>query len=226
MKKTMILIILAAGALSFISSFGVSFFLKKKSAQESAQAASQNPALQQAEQAPSKNDMTSQQDIDAEPQRALAERQVQNLIFDLREKIQDYQNRQRELDYQTQQLEIAKQTLQTDLEKINQLYENLSLALASLNEKQRQLEQSLLEIEQIEKANFQRLASTYEKMDAAQAGKIMLSMAAGSQIHDVVKILYYMNDRNAGKVLGEIAASRPEVAGAVSLQLKRVKEGK
>ena len=53
----------------------------------------------------------------------------------------------------------------------------------------------------------------------------MLSMAANNQLQDAVKILYYMNDRNAGKLLGEIGSTQPDIAGVLSLQLKRVKEG-
>ena len=83
----------------------------------------------------------------------------------------------------------------------------------------------VIEIEALERTNLQRLAGTYEKMDATQAGKIMLSMAANNQLQDAVKFLYYMNDRNAGKLLGEIGSTQPDIAGVLSLQLKRVKEG-
>lgn len=233
MKKTMILLIAAAGLVSFASSFGVSYFLKKKAAQQNITDA-KNAASATVQTTPDKPtegkfqtlsaDASSQTDTLEYTARSMSERQLQNLIFDLREKIQEYQNRQKELDLQAQQLDIAKQTLQSDIEQLQQLQEKLSLTLATLNEKQQQLQKSVLEIEQIEKANFQRLASTYEKMDAAQAGKIMLNMATGSQLQDVVKILYYMNDRSAGKLLGEMANTRPEVAAVVSVQLKRIKE--
>jgi hypothetical protein len=36
--------------------------------------------------------------------------------------------------------------------------------------------------------------------------------------------MYYMSDRVAAKVLGEIGTSNPEAAAALSLQLKRIKE--
>jgi hypothetical protein len=62
-------------------------------------------------------------------------------------------------------------------------------------------------------------------MDPSQSGKIMMNMAANNQMADVVKILYYMNERNAARVLGEIGSTQPDVAAALSLQLKRVRQG-
>lgn len=53
----------------------------------------------------------------------------------------------------------------------------------------------------------------------------MISMAASNQLQDSVKILYYMNERMAGKILSEIATTQPELASLISMHLKRVKEG-
>ena len=54
--------------------------------------------------------------------------------------------------------------------------------------------------------------------------KIMINMAAGNQLGDAVKILYYMGDRNSGKLLGEIGNTQPDLAGTLLQQLKRVKD--
>ncbi len=230
MKKYQIIIVLAAGVLSFSASFGTNWFMKQKTAsaavlpmeQSSATAAAQSGEMNRTSPYPFvEGNMTG---LETE-QPGVSERQLQHLIFDLREKMRDYSMREKELDEEAKRLEVTRLSLQEDIEQLNSLREKLDLSLAAMKEKEENIQKSLIEVESVERANFQRLAATYEKMDAAQAGKIMVSMAANNQLQDVVKILYYMNDRNAGKVLGEIGSTRAEVAGVLSLQLKRVREG-
>lgn len=225
MKKMHIILVATAGLLSFAASFGVSWYKKQKNAAQAAVPPTATAPVAQTAAAPSGLDLSGVALSDkSDESLGLTERQLQNLIYDIREKMKDYNARQKTLDDESARIDVARQSLHTDIEQLNALREKLDMTLAALNEKEDSLKKSVLEIEQMEKSNFQRLAATYEKMDAAQAGKIMLSMAAGNQVQDVVKILYYMNDRNAGKLLGEIGSTRPEVAGILSLQLKRVKE--
>lgn len=226
MKKMHIILVAVAGLLSFVSSFGVSWYKKQKNAAEAAvpPTATAAPAAPTAAAQLGLGILNTAMTDKSDEQLGLTERQLQNLIYDIREKIKEYNTRQKTLDDEAARIDLARQSLQTDIEQLNTLREKLDMTLAALKEQEDSLKKSVLEIEQMEKTNFQRLAATYEKMDAAQAGKIMLSMAAANQLQDVVKILYYMNDRNAGKLLGEIGSTQPEVAGVLSLQLKRVKE--
>lgn len=229
MKKYQIVIVIAAGLLSFTASFGVNWFKRQKAA-----AAAVLPPASTVSNAVSGT--VSEHETAIQPfageyqsenesrQMGLSERQLQHLIYDIREKMRDYNARERELDEEAKRIEIARKSLQDDIEELNELRTKLDLTLTAMKEKEEQIQRSIIEIEEIERANLQRLAATYDKMDAAQAGRIMVSMAANNQLQDVVKILYYMNERNAGKLLGEIGSTRPEVAGVLSLQLKRVNE--
>jgi flagellar motility protein MotE (MotC chaperone) len=230
MKKYHILILISAGLLSFGASFGVSWFIKQKNATAAiasqVEAATSLPAEAAGNPAtktpPWSGATASETNV---PSMGISERQLQHLIYDIREKIADYNAREKELDQEASRIAIARQSLQEDIDRLNMLREKLDLSLAALKEKEESIRKTVLEIESIEKANFQRLALTYEKMDSVQAGKIMLSMAANNQLQDAVKILYYMNDRYAGKLLGEIGSTQPDIAGVLSLQLKRVREG-
>lgn len=229
MKKYQIMIVAAAGLLSFGASFGVNWFKQQKSAAAAVLPPEQTVLDGRLKTAQSETVMSSSfsglRDADTgQDQSGLSERQLQNLIYDVRQKMRDYAVRERELDQEAERIDIARISLQDDIEELNSLREKLDLTLAALKEKEEQIQKSVIEIESIERANIQRLAITYDRMDPAQAGKIMMSMAANNQLQDVVKILYYMNERNAGRVLGEIGTTRPEVAGILSLQLKRVKE--
>lgn len=230
MKKVHLILLAAAGLLSFSASFGVSWFSKQKAAAaaalppETAAAGAPSAPVRPGDPAPSFAAGTQDSGDDA-VQAGLSERQLQRLIYDIREKMKDYADREKGLDEEAKRIEVARQSLQTDFEQLTALREKLDLTLAALKEKEESIRKGVIEIEVLEKSNLQRLAATYEKMDAIQAGKIMLSMAANNQLQDAVKILYYMNDRNAGKLLGEIGSTQPDIAGVLSLQLKRVKEG-
>ena len=227
MKKFQIMILVSAGLLSFGASFGVSWFNKQKAAAAvvtpPAQAATSGTSAATNAKAFSWSDSDASENEPAAL--GMSERQLQRLIYDIREKMREYNTREKELDEEAGRIAISRQSLQEDIERLNMLREKLDLTLAALKDKEESIRKSVLEIESVEKTNLQRLALTYEKMDSVQAGKIMLSMAANNQLQDAVKILYYMNDRNAGKLLGEIGSTQPDIAGVLSLQLKRVREG-
>jgi len=229
MKKIHIILLLSAGLLSFGSAFGVSFWLKKSRAVSVDQSTAQN---QNAAGQPSGNRAESSvlESLMARSQAAddlgMSETQLKNLIFDIRQKMQEYNDKQKTLEQEKQQIEITRQTLQEEIEQLNQLQEKLNLTLIALKDKEKAIQNSVVEIETIERTNFQRIAGTYDKMDPAQAGKILATMVTNNQMPDAVKILYYMNERSAGKLLGEVGTNAPEVAAALSLQLKRIREEK
>ncbi|HML75689.1 MAG TPA: hypothetical protein PKB02_14465 [Anaerohalosphaeraceae bacterium] len=228
MKKIHIILLLAAGLLSFGSAFGVSFWLKKSRPVPADQAAAQNNTSGQPSGNSSENSIL--ESLMARSQTAddlgMSETQLKNLIFDIRQKMQEYNDKQKTLEQEKQQIEITRQTLQEEIEQLNQLQEKLNLTLISLKDKEKAIQNSVVEIETIERTNFQRIAGTYDKMDPAQAGKILATMVTNNQMPDAVKILYYMNERSAGKLLGEVGTNAPEVAAALSLQLKRIREQK
>ncbi len=229
MKKIHILLLLAASLLSFGSAFGVSFWIKKSRSVPAEQNIAQG---QNASRTPS--DDTAQNSIleslmarsQAADDLGMSETQLKNLIFDIRQKMQEYNDKQKVLEQEKQQIEITRQTLQDEIEQLNQLQEKLNLALISIKDKEKAIQNSIVEIESLEKTNFQRIAGTYDKMDPAQAGKILATMVTNNQMPDAVKILYYMNERSAGKLLGEVGTNAPEIAAALSLQLKRIREQK
>jgi chromosome segregation ATPase len=227
MKKSQIMILVIAGCVSFTAMFGTSWFVKKQKAQELAQLAQQQPdpasAVRRVPAASTPEDVLFGGDTEV-AQMGMSERQLQNLIHDIREKLKDFHKRQKQLEEEAERIEISRQTLQTDIDRLNSLRNKLDVAMSEIKQKEQELAKSIVQIDELEKTNFQRLASTYEKMDVAQAGKIMVTMAASSQLQDSVKIIYYMTDRSAAKLLGEIAMAKPELATIISSQLKRIKE--
>jgi len=227
MKKTQLIILFLAGLLSFASTFTVSWTIrKKKNAAMAAQQAEQTDP-QRADSNP-QGDFFDSMSPTAKAANAndsgLSERQLQHLIYDIRNKLKDHRDRQKALDTEAERIEISRQSMQEDIDRLNELQNKLNLTLAQIHQKETALKASLTEIGSLEKDNFKRLASTYEKMDATKAGLIMATMATSNQLQDSVKILYYMNERMAGKLLAEIATKKPELASLICKQLKHVKE--
>lgn len=227
MKKKQLIILILAGLLSFASTFTVSWIIKKKKiaamvAQQEQKAESQQVASNpQGSFFDSASLMAQAENLH---DMGISERQLQHLIQDIRNKLKDHQDRQKALDTEAKRIEISRQSMQEDIDRLNNLQNKLNLTLSEIHQKEAALKESLTEIDTLEKDNFQRLASTYEKMDTAKAGVIMTTMATNNQLQDSVKILYYMNERMAGKLLAEIGTKQPELASLICKKLKYVKE--
>ena len=227
MKKIHLLILIGAGILSFLFSFGASWFMKKnqpvlppepaKTQTENPQAASASGSLMPVPKALNAAEM------DSLPQ-GLSERELENLIQDIRGRMQEYRSKEKKLSEEAERIQLAHQSLQEEIDRLNQLRNKISVLTQTLDEKEQAYKKTLLQIETIEQSNFQRLAATYDKMETTQASRILANMAAGSQSQDAIKILYYMTERTAAKVLGEIGTTQPDLAAMISIKLKRVQE--
>ena len=51
----------------------------------------------------------------------LSERQLQNLIQDIRDRMQEYQNKEKQLTKEAERIELAHQSLQEEIDRLNQL---------------------------------------------------------------------------------------------------------
>lgn len=228
MKKMQIILLIAAGLSSFIAAFGTSWYFNKKKAQaqvaKEVQAQPQNTKQPVASPQSGASSLELSADATQTASMGMSERQLQNLIHDVRTKLKDYQERETQLEQEAARIEMSRQALQQDIDRLNAMRDKVNASISEIQQKETELQRSVVEIDALEKTNFQRLASTYEKMDAAQAGKIMVTMAASNQLQDAVKILYYMTDRASGKLLSEIATAKPELATVICGQLKRIKE--
>ena len=227
MNKMQILLIIGAGTISFAGSFGLSWFMKQKESQEIInQAAAETVATQAAESHSEKSEANFSlfENAGDNIEIGLSEKQLQNLIHEIRSRMQEYRSKEQYFEEETQRIDIARQGLQQEVDRLVLLREKVAVSLQQLSREKETLEASLVKINGVEKTNFQHLASTYDKMDTKNAGRILMTMASGPQVQDAVKILYYMNERTAAEVLGEIGNTRPETAVMLSLQLKRVQE--
>jgi hypothetical protein len=169
--------------------------------------------------------------------KAMTEQQLKNLVQDVREKMQEYNNKLQALGVREQRLQLAQDMLKEDIENLDNLRIELTSIVANLKSEQDRLLKSRLEIAQAEKTNLVSIAATYDKMDVSGAGKILINMCTsqikgdkvrgdGNSFDDAVKILYYMTERTKAKLLAELATSEPTLAAALCQRLKQIVEGK
>jgi hypothetical protein len=168
--------------------------------------------------------------------RTLTEQQLKELIFEVREKIQEYNRKLLSLEKEKERMQTAQLTLKKDIDTLNNLRVDLAASVAGLKTERDALLKARTEIEQVEKTNLMAIASAYDKMDAARAGDILKSMVVGqtasgmaaksANADDAVKILHFMQERTKAKVLAELAGTEPALAAALSQRLKQVVEKK
>ncbi len=237
MSKKLILITAGAGLLSFLGAFGAAWFTRPASVQGAAPAATGDPSAQAASFAKNPPQMLSPTlaaSEEATNTRAMTEEQLKELIFEVREKIQEYNTKIHDLDKEKQRLLVAQQTLQKDITELNNLRVDLAATVANLRNERDLLQKTRVEVEQAEKGNLIAIAAAYDKMDPIRASEILTNMAIpptqsgagrGANIDDAVKILFYMQERTKAKVLAELATAEPALAALLCQKLKQVKGG-
>ena len=235
MSKKLIIMIAAAGLISFAGAFAFAWFTKSAPVSQGDEsnkptiAAVAKPLLPQPEAAALGPE-------DSKIRNAMTEKRLKNLIFEVREKIKEYDNKLQVLEIQGQRLQITRDALKKDIENLNNLQIELVSTVAGLKEQRNKLLKSRVDVTKEEKANLVTTAATFDKMDAQSASKILTSMCTkqiksadvgevDSGLSDAIKILHYMTERTKAKLLAELATSEPALAAALCKRLKQIVEG-
>lgn len=229
MSKKLIIITAAAGLSSFAGMFALAWFTKPTPQVQSPEATQATPSGREADlkltlpQMPQDGTIAP---IDAKMKKTMTERKLKSLVYEIREKIQEYDRKLRDLEVRERRLQTAQDTSKKDIEELNNLRIELASTVAILKNEQGKLQKSRLEIAQTERKNLMSIALTYDKMDATSAGKILtnISEAQNAAADDAVKILYYMTERTKAKVLASIAETEPATSAYFCQQLKQIVE--
>ena len=238
MSRKLIIVTAAAGLVSFAGAFVFAWLTGPSAAGRpegsvpaTLGAAEAEPALAQSEADAISGVGTTSNAL----KETMTESQLKNLVHDLREKMQAYDNKLQGLEVRERRLQAAQDLLSSDIEKLNGLRVELASAIANLKTERDKLLKGRLEISQKEKANMVSIAAMYDKMDVSGASKILTNMcagvdpnqvanAAGGTFDDAVNILHYMTERTEANLLAEIAASEPALAAALCQRLKHIVE--
>jgi len=239
-SKKLIIITAAAGLVSFAGAFVFAWFTKP--APSSSPDESGQPTLASVETIPElpqpAGDMTGVVGTASdEMKKAMTEKQLKNLVFEVREKVQEYHDKLQNLEVREQRLQMSQDTLKKDIENLNNLRVELATIVTDIKSERDKLLKSRLEIDRTEKANVVLIAAFYDKMDATSAGKIFKSLCTSQTqpekidsqstgFDEAVKILYYMTDRTQAKLLAELTSIEPKLAAFLTRRLKQIVEGK
>jgi hypothetical protein len=241
-NKKLIIMAAAGGIVSFASAFLTVWLVGRSHSAAAAQAAaaggqqkSETTAQAQATAASTEagNSAAQSQEVGEEAIKGLSEKQLKSLVFEVREKIREYESKTKEVEVREARLAITQETLKKDIEELSRLKVETAALVANLKEQRNRLLETRAVIEQSEKTNLTSVAATYDKMDSTSASKIISSMCAkqmesgrfqGGAIDDAVKILYYMTERTKAKLLAEIVTSEPKLAALLCQRLKQISE--
>jgi len=230
--KKRIIMIGAAGLVSFAGTFIFAWLTGAKPVSPSAIEASWRPAVE-----PSEGPTVEPGAISAvgaagsEMKKAMTEKRLKSLVYEVREKIQEYHGKLQGLEVREQRLQRAHNLIKKDIEELNNLRIELASTVASLKSEHDKLLKSRVEIAKAEKNNLTTIAAAYDKMDSASASKILTNMTqmqkvgvGGSSLDDAVKILHYMTERTKAKLLADLVTSEPSLAALLCQKLKQIIE--
>jgi len=226
-SKKFIIITAAAALVSFAATFGLSFMRSKKAAQIAAEQQAKEQAVKAAEE--NEQAKITQALGTKDTNLSLTEKQLEGLIYDVRDKIRDYNRRMNELSSTEERVRIAQAQLKKDIEELTDLRTELASTVAALKQEHERMLKTRIEIKNSEQQNLTSIAATYDKMNAGGAAEIFTNMSKldteqSGGLDDVVKILYYMNDRSKAKILAELVNTEPKLAAVLSRELKRIRE--
>ena len=222
------LIIFGAGAslLSFGASFGVGWFTRPAVIVTDLPTDSE---LAETPGQPSEQGESAQVLMIADDQdRTMTKKELTELVYDLRSKVEQYETKLAALEIREQRLKKSHELVNKDIERLNELRSELSSTVATVKGERNKLQNSLIHIKQVEQQNLMTIAASYDRMDAASASQILSNMSkmqsSMNGFEDAVKILHYMTDRTRGKLLGEMALTEPDLAAIFCQRLKLVEE--
>lgn len=238
MSKKLIVVTAAAGLVSFAGAFVFAWLTKKTPVSPPSEPNRPLIAGQEVEMnlpKPTDNAVGALAADDSAMKKAVTDKQLKSLVYEVQEKIRQYDRQLASLEAREHRLQMTQDSLKKDIENLNNLRVNLATIVAGLKEERDKLVKSRMEIAQAEKANLAKIAATYDKMDSASAGKILSSMCAAQaqgggpgggagNMDDAVKILHYMTERTKAKVLAELVILEPKLAAALCEKLKQVVE--
>ena len=238
MSKKLIIIAASAGLVSFAGAFVLGWFTAPEPSmpvEELTQTGMANADIDSVMPEPqaSMSDPIGEGMVSGRP--SMAEKELKNLVFEVREKMQEYNEKLENLTQREQRLQITQDDLKNNIQILKNLRIELATIFADIKSERDKLLKSRLEIAQTERENLVLIAATYDKMDASSASKIVVSMCTSqkqpgvidvqsSGFDEAVKILYYMTERTKAKLLAELTTAEPKLAALLPQKLKSIVE--
>ena len=148
---------------------------------------------------------------------------LNELVRELRYKIEECKKRQAELEKRENRIAMIEAAIKDQTKELENRRIKLVMPLTQLKEAMAEWERTRIRISIQEKAEIQKTAAIYEKMDSVNSSQILVEMCSNNE-NDVVKILYYMSERSAAKCLAQISNSSKPLAAKLSQRIKVINQ--
>lgn len=135
------------------------------------------------------------------------ERQLDELIREVRAKLKKLDRRQRDIIEREKRLGMATEHLKKQSEEIGNLQIELNTAVNPLKEAKRDLERFKTQIKAQEVLKLQSVAKMYGTMKAAKAAKILLKMCDAKLGQQAAKIIHFLPEKKWAKIMDQIKES-------------------
>lgn len=234
-KKLMFIVIPVAALVAFGGAFGVAWLTKPVPPEETSPMDSQTPppALAMVPPTATASAMRTTQSQGLE--RMMSDQQLRDLVREVQDRIQDYDMKLRGLEAQERRLMTSQKDLKTDIDKLNSLRVDVASAVAELKKQRDTLEQTRIRIKDSEVTNLTAVSKTLEGMDADSAGELVVNICQNAPTdpdvateeagqHYAVKLLHLMEAKKRAKLFVSLVSLEPNLAGQLSMQLKRILE--
>jgi flagellar motility protein MotE (MotC chaperone) len=132
------------------------------------------------------------------------ERQLDELIGEVRAKLKQLDRRERDLNAREKRLASASDHLKAQIKELNDLKVELATAIGPLREARQNMLRFRALITSQEAANVEAAAKRWEKMDPANAARLIAEMWKTRQDKAATKILRVMSDKKRAAILDEM----------------------
>lgn len=148
---------------------------------------------------------------------AMSSGEIRRLMSEAQKLRDEFKAKQQTLATHKRRLESIEKDLTRKRAEIEAVKQAVEQAWEELRLARQEIEKDKVVFHDSERKNLKRMAKVYEAMPADSAAATM----AGVEEDTVVKLLFLMNERAAGKVL---AALKPEEAGRITEKMRRMRE--
>jgi len=170
-NKKLIILAAAGGLISFCGSFMLAWF-SSGSGSVQAGAGQNSESVQESLAAGQEQTEALVLSDGAEiPGSRLTEKQLRELIYEVRENIRAYDNKVLGLSLREQRLQMIQDLLKQDIAKLNDLRIELSSTVERLKRERDELGKLQVAIDKAEQGNLKSIASAYDRMDSSSASK-------------------------------------------------------
>ncbi|MBI5723551.1 MAG: hypothetical protein HZA50_06305 [Planctomycetes bacterium] len=151
------------------------------------------------------------------------DKQVADLVKELRIKIEMYQQKLQDLEKREKQIQAAQKELKKQSDELAQLQAELKAPVSNLKAQIDELRKTQVVIKQDQRDNLTQIAAVYVKMAPAEASQVLETMCKNRQDEDAARIMYFVSlqsDRQAGKIWD--AFTNKDLAAKLMEMMKRI----